>query len=106
MAQANDFRCDGSQGHNAIHATGFDSFGGHAENDATGFVLGDVEGASFFHFEHSLGAIVAHARHDDADNISAAVASRRTEEHVYGGAVTADERTILDFDIVAGAAAF
>ena len=77
---------------------------GHTEDDASRLVLRDGEGAGLRHFEHAARSVVAHAGHDDADGILACVAGSGTEQHIDRGAVPAHQRTILDFDVVAGAA--
>ena len=48
----------------------FDSFLGHAENDATGFVLCDRGRSCIAHFPEPSCTIVSHARHDDAERIA------------------------------------
>src|SRR3712207_4678323 len=44
---------------------------GHAVNNAAFLILGDGVGAGFVHLAQPAGAVVAHARHDDALSVAA-----------------------------------
>ncbi len=52
-----------------------------------------------------FGAVVAHAGHDHADHVPAAITRGRTEQHVHRGPVTADQGPVPDFHVIARAAA-
>ena len=91
--------------HDPIHGARFDCLGGHPEDDATGFILSDIEGPGLLHLQHSLGAVVAHPGHDDADHVPPAVARRRTEQHIDRRTMPAHQRPVPHFHEIAGAAA-
>ena len=78
---------------------------GHAENYATRFVLGDGMGARLLHFEHPFRTVVAHAGHDDAHHIAAAITRRRAKQDVHRRPVPADQRPVAQFDVISRAAA-
>ena len=88
-----------------VHAIEFDGFLGHPEDDGARFILRNVESASLLHLKHSARAVISHAGKDDADSIGTGVARSGAKQHIDRRAMAANERTILDLDKIARAAA-
>ena len=95
----------GLQRHYLVDAVQLDRFLWHAENDAGGFVLRDGDGAGLFHFQHAPRTVVAHSSQDYADNIPAGITCRGAKQNIDGGAMAADQGTLLYFNVVTGSAA-
>ena len=81
-----------------VHAAQFDGDFGHAEDDATGFVLGHGGGALIFHFPQASGAVVSHAGHDHADGVASGIACDGFEQDVHRGPVAIDAWALLDLN--------
>ena len=91
--------------HDLVDAAEFDRFLGHSEDYAGGFVLGDVDRAGLLHLQHSARAVVAHAGEDHANRILPGIAGGGAEQHIDRGPVAANQRAVLDLNVVARAAA-
>lgn len=105
FAELHNFMRKARQWQHAIRATQFDSLRRHAENDAGCFVLSKIKSSSLLHLKHASRSIITHASHDDTDDVTAAVASSRAEQHVDRGTMPTDQWSILDLDIIASATA-
>src|SRR5574344_1384271 len=66
----NDLLGDAVERQDLAHAAHLYGDFGHTKHHAGGLVLGHSEGAGLVHLFHATRAIVAHARHDDAQRIA------------------------------------
>ena len=71
------------QRHHNIHSTAGNCLFRHSEHDAAGLVLCDGRGSSFLHLTEALGAIVAHASHDDANRLRAGSDGYGTKKNIH-----------------------
>src|SRR5262249_52744887 len=67
---------------------------GHAEDHARLFALGDGESAGVPDLAQGVGAVVAHAGHQEADRAWAELLRYGAEEHIDGRAMSVDRRLV------------
>src|SRR5690606_2597822 len=77
----------------------------HAEDDATGFVLGECARARLAHGQQPLGTVLAHAGQDDADGVLARDLGGRMEQHIHGGPVAVHGVAVFKLDHIVGSGA-
>src|SRR5262249_27505270 len=68
----------------------FDDFGGHTENDASGFVLCQDKPARGFDGARSVGAVVAHARKHRCDTQRIGIGGNRFHGDIDVGKIAID----------------
>jgi hypothetical protein len=77
----------------------------HSEDDATCFVLGDCERIRLLHFEQAIGAIIAHASHQDTCRTAPSSLCHGSEQHINTGTVTGHQRSLSYLQKITGAEA-
>jgi hypothetical protein len=80
-------------------------FSWHSKDDATCFVLGNGERIRLLHFEQAIGAIIAHASHQDACRITSSCLRDRPEQHINAGTMAGHQWSISYLQEITGAEA-
>ena len=92
----NDFASHFGQGEGAASAAAGNGFLGHAEDHATGLVLGNGGAAHLAHLKQAARSVVAHAGQDDAHGIAPGSLGNRAKQHIDRWAVARNVRPLLD----------
>ena len=102
-AVAQDGSGDFGQRENFLRGTAKNGFPGHAEDDATGFILGNRERLGLFHFEEAVCPVITHAGHQNAHCAGPGSLRHGTKQHIDAGAMARHQGAVAHLEKIAWA---